>query len=143
MKSKVSFAATQSHIENHEGDTLSHAILKFESGVIAHLECLKSNNMVGPINDFRITGTKGELLVQRARDRKLVAYTAEHRAGETIVVAEDCNANAYGYEIQDFAEHVLRDRPLAATGEYSLGEFRTAQAIYRSAESGKWENVWD
>ena len=37
--------------------------------------------------------------------------------------------------------------PTAAPGrsqaEHSLGEMRTALALYRSAESGQWESVWD
>jgi len=43
----------------------------------------------------------------------------------------------------DFAQAVLEGTPLAAGPEESLGELRTALAMYRSAESHKWEKVWD
>ncbi len=48
-------------------------------------------------------------------------------------------------------KHVLLEKPMApgldrkpleAGPEQSLGELRTALAIYRSAVSGKWESVW-
>ncbi len=50
--------------------------------------------------------------------------------------------NSYGEEIKDFSEIVLDGSTMAATPEFSLGEFRTAQALYRSIESGRWEKVW-
>ena len=50
---------------------------------------------------------------------------------------------SFGPEIADFAAAILDGKTLAAGPEYALGELRTALAIYRSAESGKWESVWD
>ncbi len=49
---------------------------------------------------------------------------------------------SFGYELRDFSRAVLEGKTLAASPEYSLGELRTALAIYRSAESGQWEKVW-
>ena len=43
----------------------------------------------------------------------------------------------------DLAQAVLTGTSLAASPEYSLGELRTALAIYRSAKSKQWERVWD
>jgi predicted dehydrogenase len=50
---------------------------------------------------------------------------------------------SFGYELDDFARAVLEGKNLEAGPEYSLGELRTALAIYRSAESRQWEKVWD
>jgi hypothetical protein len=38
---------------------------------------------------------------------------------------------------------VLYGTELAASPEGSLGELRTALAMYRPAESRRWETVWD
>ena len=51
-------------------------------------------------------------------------------------------AASFGYELHDFSRAVLEGKPLEAGPEYSLGELRTALAIYRSAESKQWEKVW-
>ena len=52
-------------------------------------------------------------------------------------------AQSFGPEIADFAAAVLDGKPLEAGPEYALGELRAALAIYRSAETGRWERVWD
>ncbi|GIS19983.1 MAG: hypothetical protein CM15mP120_18990 [Pseudomonadota bacterium] len=39
-------------------------------------------------------------------------------------------------------EVVLDAKTMAATPAYALGELRTALALYRSIESGRWEKVW-
>ena len=49
---------------------------------------------------------------------------------------------SFGPELADFAAAVLDGAALAAGPEQALGELRTALAIYRSAESGRWEKVW-
>ena len=52
-------------------------------------------------------------------------------------------AKSFAPELLDFARAVLDGKPLEAGPEYSLGELRVALAIYRSAETKKWEPVWD
>lgn len=137
------FADTASLIENMEGESLAHAIFRFESGVIASFQALKSDAVSGPIEDFRITGTKGELISERGREGRLMAYTSDHPKGQEIMSSTEGKAASYGVEIDDFAQYVLHDRKLAAEPEYALGELRTALAMYRSVESGTWEKVWD
>jgi hypothetical protein len=51
--------------------------------------------------------------------------------------------NSYGAELKDFSEVVLDGTTMAAPPEFSLGEFRTAKAMYRSVDSGHWEKVWE
>ncbi|MDP6054968.1 MAG: hypothetical protein QF879_21730, partial [Candidatus Latescibacteria bacterium] len=50
--------------------------------------------------------------------------------------------DSFGLELADFAAAILDGQPLAAGPEQALGELRTALALYRSAESGRWEQVW-
>ena len=136
------FAATENLIENMEGESLAHAIFRFESGVLASFQALKSDAVTGPIEDFRITGTKGELITERGRNGRLMAYTSEHPKGQEIMSSVAGKAASYGVEIDDFAKFVLHGGELAAEPEYALGELRTALAMYRSVETGTWEKVW-
>ena len=66
-------------------------------------------------------------------------------------VWEPCSgyASTFGYELADFAAAITEGRPPAvpvdgprSQPEHSLTEMRTAQALYRSAETGRWERVW-
>jgi predicted dehydrogenase len=48
---------------------------------------------------------------------------------------------SYEGELADFAGAVLDGTALAATAEYARGELRLALAMYRSAETKRWEKV--
>ena len=50
---------------------------------------------------------------------------------------------SFGPQLEDFARVVLDGAEPAAPAEHSLGELRTALALYRSGASGAWEKVWD
>lgn len=135
-------AATSRHIEEMEGESLAHAIFRFESGVFGSFQALQSVAPVGPIEDFRITGTDGELIIERGRHGRLMLYNREHESGMVVMSAFEGKAASYGVELHDFSCHVLDDSELAAPPEFALGELRTALAMYRSVQSGTWENVW-
>ncbi|MEM7020249.1 MAG: Gfo/Idh/MocA family oxidoreductase [Pseudomonadota bacterium] len=98
---------------------------------------------MAPTEMFRITGTEGEIVITGTRDGELKLFNKDAPQGEVIMDAYQGKANSYGAELQDFAEVVLDGKTPAATAEYSLGEFRTALAMYRSVKSGRWEKVWD
>ena len=51
-------------------------------------------------------------------------------------------AKSFAPELDAFARAVLDGEELIAGPEHSLGELRTALALYRSAESRAWEKVW-
>lgn len=135
-------AATSRHVEEMEGETLAHAILRFRSGVLGTFQAIQSTGPLGPIEDFRISGTKGEIVIERGRRGRMMLYNEAHPGGMVMMSAFDSKAASYGVELADFASHVLDDTPLAATPEYALGELRTAIAMYRSVRTGGWENVW-
>ncbi|MDE0422466.1 MAG: Gfo/Idh/MocA family oxidoreductase [Gammaproteobacteria bacterium] len=135
--------ATARHVEDMEGESSAHAIFRFESGVVGTFDALQSTGAVAPVEDFRITGTDGELVLERGRDGRLMLYNGEHPGGLAVMSAFEGKAASYGVELHDFSCAVLDGKELDASPAFSLGELRTALAMYRSVESGRWEKVWD
>ena len=135
-------AATGRHIPEMEGESIAQAILRFESGVIGTFQAVQSTGRLAPIEDFRITGSKGEIVIERGREGRLMLYNEDHPKGKNVMSAFESKAASYGVELADFASHVLDGTPLAAPPEYALGELRTAIAMYRSVSTGRWEKVW-
>lgn len=136
-------AATARHVPDMEGESSAHALFRFESGVVATFDALLSTGAVGPVEDFRVTGTQGELVMERGREGRLMLYNNEHSDGLAVMSAFEGKAASYGVELHDFSCAVLDGTELAASPAFSLGELRTALAMYRSVESGRWEKVWD
>ena len=123
-----------------EGESLVHALLRFRSGIVATFDALLTDAPLGPDVLFRITGSKGEITVDIGGH--VLLYDAEHRKGRQVGETEGY-LNSYRGEFLDFAAAILEGKPPAATAEHSLGELRAALAMYRSAESGRWEKVWE
>ena len=95
---------------------------------------------MAPQDLFRITGTDGEITL----GARVKLYDADHRGG--TVVREDEPQGyllSYAGQFGDFARAVLDGKPLEAGPEVAVGELRTALAMERSAESLRWEKVWD
>ncbi|MYJ73991.1 MAG: Gfo/Idh/MocA family oxidoreductase [Gammaproteobacteria bacterium] len=136
-------AATARHVEDMEGESSAHAIFRFQSGVVGTFDALQSTGAVAPVEDFRITGTDGELVMERGREGRLMLYNGEHPGGLAVMSAFEGKAASYGVELHDFSCAVLDGKELEASPAFSLGELRTALAMYRSVESGRWEKVWD
>lgn len=128
-------------LKQMEGESLVHSLLRFESGKVATFDALMAETVMAPHPWWRITGTKGEIVIEDGLDEAgLILYTAEHRKGHRV--AEPLGyAKSFGPELKDFSDAVLDGTPLAAPPEYSLGELRTVLALYRSAHSGRWEAV--
>jgi predicted dehydrogenase len=127
-----------------EGESLAHALFRFRSGIVATYDALRAGSFIGPGEEFRVTGTQGELIVEKGSAGRLLRYNKAHPDGEVILDNKKAGRDAaFGYELNDFAHAVLDGTPLQATPAYSLGELRTALAIYRSAEKRRWEKVWD
>ena len=126
-----------------EGESYARSMLRFESGVVAVFDALHGGMFIGPGEEFRITGTLGELVIEKGSDGNLIRYDEAHPDGEIIMSKRPGRGPAsFGYELRDFSRAVLEGKTLEASPEYSLGELRTALAIYRSAASGQWEKVW-
>ena len=136
-------AETGAHIPRREGESLALALFRFRSGVVASFEAYESGAPTGPLHDLRVSGTAGELVSERGRDGGMTLYNAEHPEGLKVADGFPGRADAYGFELHDFSLAVLEGKLPAASPEHSLGEFRTAQAMYRSAASKRWEKVWE
>jgi len=130
------------HVPRMESESWSRMLMKFESGTVGMLTCQNVMHAAGPTDMFRITGAEGELQITGGRDGQLLLFNKEHPRGEVIMSAVEGKRSSYGEEIKDFCEVVLDGATMAATAEFSLGELRTALALYRSIESGRWEKVW-
>ena len=81
------------------------------------------------------------MVIESTAGGRLVLYNADNPRG--LKEEPEGYLKSYAPEFEDFALAVLEGRPLAAGPEESIGELRTALAMYRSAESKRWEKVWD
>jgi UDP-N-acetyl-2-amino-2-deoxyglucuronate dehydrogenase len=122
-----------------EGESLCRALCRFQSGKVAVFDVLLAPGPLGPEPLFRITGTKGELVIEGIGRVKL--YDGTEPRG--TVVGQGNYLQSYEGELADFAAVVLDGVAPAATAEHSLGELRAALAMYRSAETNRWEPVWE
>ena len=135
-------AVTGRHIGAMQGESWAQALLRFQSGVVASFHALLHRAPVGPTEDFRVTGVAGEVVIEHGPEGRLMLFNAEHPQGLEVMRAFPGKVDSYGAELRDFSLAVLEGKPLDAAPEYSLGELRTALAMYRSAESRRWEKVW-
>lgn len=139
-------AITGRPLEAMEGESLCRALLRFTSGQVALFDAMRAGSFVGPGEEFRLTGTTGELLIEKGGNGRLLHYAQETPEGQDLLEGTNKGEgrdDAFGYELLDFARAVLEGKSLEAGPEYSLGELRAALAIYRSAASKRWEKVWD
>jgi UDP-N-acetyl-2-amino-2-deoxyglucuronate dehydrogenase len=123
-----------------EGESLCRALLRFESGVVASFDAMLSTGAIAPQPLFTVTGSIGELTVEGSGWVKL--YDGTDWKG-TKVGERGGYLASYEGEWTDFAAAVLDGAPPAVPPEYALGELRTALAMYRSAETRRWETVWE
>ena len=134
-------ATTSRVIPSMQDESQAHALMRFESGLVATLEALTIDAPLWDGPWWRVTGTGGEVVIRSGEQGSVTLFDRDHPAGLMI-------AGEYGYgasfsrELEDFEAVVLDGKQPAAGPEQSLGELRTAMAIYRSAASGAWETVW-
>jgi predicted dehydrogenase len=122
-----------------EGESLVRSLMRFDSGVVASFDALLTSAPLAPEVLFRVTGTEGELVIDMAG--QVMRYRRGARRGEQVGETRGY-FDSYAGQFTDFAAAVLDGVPPAAGPESALGELRAALAMYRSAESGRWEQVW-
>jgi len=116
-------------------ESLVRALLRFESGLVASLDLVLADTPFAPDPLFRLTGTTGELLIQPDGTVRLNAKGRRmEQIGEPAGYLE-----SYAGAFSEFAAAVLHGTPPAADARFALGELQAAHALYRSAESGRWE----
>ena len=137
-------AALDYPLERMEGESLARALLRFQSGKVALFDAAMIETVLGPEPWWRITGTKGEILVDGGFGGLggVRLFDADHREGIRVQEAQGYE-KSFGPELLDFSLAVLSGKELEAGPEVALGELRTALAMYRSAETKRWEKVWD
>jgi len=135
-------ASTQHPVDHMEGESLAHALFRFQNGVTATFSAILSDARSGPNVAFRLTGKQGEILIEHGRNGRLLLFNDQYPKGEVIMKTAAGKGASYGLEIHDFSQAILKGTPLQATPEFSLGELRTALAMYRSVETRTWEKVW-
>ena len=127
-------------LKQMEGESLTRALLRFQSGKTAVFDAMMIDTVFAPDPWWRITGTKGELTIDTGFEGALRLFDADHRDGKLLMEPKGY-PQSFGPELADFAAAVLDGKALTAGPEQSLGELRTAMAIYRSAASNNWEKV--
>jgi len=121
-----------------EGESLCRALVRFESGVVAAFDAMLATGAIANQPLFTVTGTRGELTVEGSGWVKL--WDGTDWKG-TKVGEPGGYLQSYEGELHDFARAVQHGTPLAAPPEYAVGELRLALAMYRSAETKRWEAV--
>ncbi len=122
-----------------EGESLCRALIRFESGVVAAFDAMLATGAIANQPLFTVTGTAGECTVEGSGWVKL--FDGTDWKG-TKVGEPGGYLQSYEGEWADFVSAVLHGTPPAATAAYALGELRLALAMYRSAETQRWEKVW-
>jgi UDP-N-acetyl-2-amino-2-deoxyglucuronate dehydrogenase len=130
-------AVTARPMTSMEGESLCRALCRFESGVVASFDVILTPGIAAPLPLFQLTGTAGEIVVDYGR---VTLYNHDHPGGNEV--GRGNYFGSYAAQIADFERVVLDGNPPAATARYAVGELRGALAMYRSAESGRWEPVW-
>ena len=125
-----------------QGESLAHALLRFRSGVVASFQAITHDAPLWAGPWWRLTGTAGEIVIHGGFDGGMTLVDRQHPRGRPIA-GEHGYAASFAPELADFEAAILDGKPPEAPPEASLGELRTALAIYRSAASGRWEKVWD
>lgn len=134
-------AVTGHPLKQMEGESLVRALFRFQSGTVAGFDAMMVATALGPEPWWRITGTKGELVIDGSFGGGIRLYDSANRQGKTLMEPQGY-AKSFGPELEDFARAVLDGKALNAGPEQALGELRMALAIYRSAASRQWEKVW-
>ena len=130
-------------LKEMEGESLARALFRFASGKVAVYDAIRAGVVNVPGEEFRVTGSEGEIVIEKGRGGRSLLYDREHLQGREILAEGKTRNSSFGLELADFARAVLEGTDLVAGPEESLGELRAVLAMYRSAESRQWEKVWD
>ena len=114
-------AVTGRPLADMEGESLARALLRFESGTVAVFDALRAGAFMGPGEEFRVTGTEGELLVEKGREGRVMLYTKEHPDGRFLLEKDAGRSASFGYELQDFALAVLEGKTLQSRARILAG----------------------
>jgi predicted dehydrogenase len=140
-------AAMERPYARMEGESLTRALFRFRSGVVTNFCLLISEGTLAPQDTFRITGSKGEIAIGAG----VRLFDGSDPRGKSVKpdlppALPDVPAGymaSYAGEFLDFARAIREGKPLDAGPEVAVGELRIALAMERSAQTKRWERVWD
>ncbi len=136
-------AATIDRDPGFKIDRLASAVMEFPSGQ-AHFHV--STQLV-PYQRVIALGTKARLEIEvpfnapNDRPCRLWVDDGSHLHGESMVEEQFAIRDQYTIEGERFARAIRGLEPQAVTLEDSLGNALAIDAIFRAAESGRWESV--
>ncbi len=133
-------AAMERTYAGMQGESLARALFRFRSGHVATFSMMLTDAPIGRQDMFRISGTQGE--IQIGAGVRLVDAEHPHQGVRVREDEPQGYLESYAGQFRDFARAVREGAALEAGPEVALGELRTALAMARSAESGRWEKVW-
>ena len=113
-------------------DTRLTALLRFEAGVLAVIDCGLDMYSRG---ELEVVGTDGRILLPdpwHAWNPQIVVERGYERE-----VVEVQSADSFARELEDVATAVADGRPPLLGRADALGQARTIEALYRSAEEGR------
>ena len=123
-----------------QGESQAHALMRFASGRVGSFEALLSESVLGDDWWFRITGTQGTLVLGSGVNGKLRLYDADHPEG-TLACEPRGYTAAFSEQMKAFADAILEGVPLPSGPEDAFNDQLIIDAIYRAAESRRWESV--
>jgi predicted dehydrogenase len=127
--------------EEMEGESLAQVLIRFASGVVANFESTMTVYGGAPGEKFRVTGTEATAVVRQRYNSGVLLFDGGSPQGREVLSEDERAQDPYGLELADFAAAVLDGTELAAPPEASVDDLRVALAIYRSAETRRWEKV--
>jgi UDP-N-acetyl-2-amino-2-deoxyglucuronate dehydrogenase len=140
-------AVMERPIARMEGESLARALFRFRGGAVASFCLFMSDGALAPQDTFRITGTQGEITIAAG----VRLFDGSDPRGRVVQpdrpeAMKDVPAGymaSYAGEFLDFARAIREGKALAAGPEVAVGELRIAQAMERSAQTRRWEKVWE
>lgn len=123
-----------------QGESQALATFRFSSGHFGSFEALVADTVMGDDWWFRITGTKGTLVIKAGEKGTLHLYNKEHPAG-MLACKPGGYVAAFAAQLNAFTAAILGNTPLPSRPEDAYADQLVIDAIYRSAEARRWEKV--
>lgn len=137
------FAKSVSKQEQVGQEPLAHALvtLRFENGIIAHLEGSWAQPQGTPFStSFEIAGTKGLYEYSKEQAMPLVLRTAQGEERAKSVPESPLALEPYTAQLKAFMEAIIHDSDVPVPGQEAINALQVALAACQSAKTG--EVVW-
>eukprot|EP01050_Picozoa_sp_SAG11_P000985 SAG11_NODE_39_length_21630_cov_11.188658_4_plen_154_part_00 len=144
-------AVTARPFEVIEGESLCHALLRFESGKVASFQATvlsKQARMAHRADPFfRLIGQQGDLVISGTGlhgEPSVMLFTNEIPDGKEMLPpapAPRGYMDSFGPQLGALCNSLRSGQPPPRDAAFAAGDVRVAEAIYRSAASRQWERI--